>query len=453
MITQLFRSFIARQFSKRVVKDHLVDDKVKKMLLGRDKKENTSQTESEAEDFDEYRQKSLHKIKEPIKLHQKKMNKDPDDKKDEDYWQMYREYTSTIKKYFESENLKIDPLNYSSINKTKRLVRALKVNNTFDFVREKNVDAITNEYNNYSKFHQNYSYYKNNEKNAMIDPGSFNISNNLENYVHSLTPLGDYDETTASYIRVAEMNKKSVAAEMYQRAQEEIDEFSQKAAKDTNEIYDDNEKVMGRLSPHATETIYNLYRDGWTINDISFKFGILPERAKAIVWCKRYFYDEVVSNIDRTMWRLGIEKEIMYAVRFPFVDYGVDLSVMALFEKGISNIKFNSSPIDIDPPPEIIKLVHEKASKLKPPKFYTITRGTIGVGTKAYQLKDMVGNGKLPLTEMFKKICFKADLPHLFPKKVRENLNKGPRIASLGFRTKYKQRKSLKFYNKEFYSA
>jgi len=33
--------------------------------------------------------------------------------------------------------------------------------------------------------------------------------------------------------------------------------------------------------------------------------------------------------------RLAIEKEAMYAARFPFVDYGADVALMAELEKGV----------------------------------------------------------------------------------------------------------------------
>lgn len=33
--------------------------------------------------------------------------------------------------------------------------------------------------------------------------------------------------------------------------------------------------------------------------------------------------------------RLAFEREILYATEFPFVDYGVDLEMMAEIEKGI----------------------------------------------------------------------------------------------------------------------
>lgn len=40
----------------------------------------------------------------------------------------------------------------------------------------------------------------------------------------------------------------------------------------------------GRLSPQAKEEIYRSYLTGSKIKDLSLKYGILPQRVKAIVY-------------------------------------------------------------------------------------------------------------------------------------------------------------------------
>ena len=139
------------------------------------------------------------------------------------------------------------------------------------------------------------------------------------------------------------------------------------------------------------------------------------------------------------------------------MDYGLDLSLMAFIEKGIGRLEFTDTPIDINPPEKIVKLVREKAAELKPRKLYTVVRGTVGVGTKTYTLKDLVvrgGNGKLTVSSMFKKVCFRGETcPHNFPAKARMNLDKGPRIASYGHRVSHRKTGGLiRQYNKEFHS-
>lgn len=48
--------------------------------------------------------------------------------------------------------------------------------------------------------------------------------------------------------------------------------------------------MSGALSPQAVTTIYNLYIQGWTIREISKRFGILPSRAKFCVWARAQLY-------------------------------------------------------------------------------------------------------------------------------------------------------------------
>lgn len=40
----------------------------------------------------------------------------------------------------------------------------------------------------------------------------------------------------------------------------------------------------GRMSPFAKELVYRNYLKGATVKDLSLKFGILPQRVKAIVY-------------------------------------------------------------------------------------------------------------------------------------------------------------------------
>ena len=44
--------------------------------------------------------------------------------------------------------------------------------------------------------------------------------------------------------------------------------------------------------------------------------------------------------------RLAMEAEMMYASEFPFVDYGIDLEVMAEMEKGVRITRLSNVPTD-----------------------------------------------------------------------------------------------------------
>ena len=93
--------------------------------------------------------------------------------------------------------------------------------------------------------------------------------------------------------------------------------------------------IQGRMSPAAKQRLYESYQQGATIKDLSLKYGIFPERVKAIIYQKHLYWEEVYPRLGETHMRLAWEREFMYAAQFPFVDYGIDLHDMAEQEKGI----------------------------------------------------------------------------------------------------------------------
>ena len=48
--------------------------------------------------------------------------------------------------------------------------------------------------------------------------------------------------------------------------------------------------LKATLSPQAVDTIYELYLQGWTVRDISKRFGIAPARTKFCVWVRAQLY-------------------------------------------------------------------------------------------------------------------------------------------------------------------
>ena len=74
---------------------------------------------------------------------------------------------------------------------------------------------------------------------------------------------------------------------------------------------------------------------GMTIRDLSLKYGVLPQRVKAIVYQKHIYWNEMYPRLGETHMRLAFERELFYAMRYSFVDYGIDLEVMAHMERGI----------------------------------------------------------------------------------------------------------------------
>ena len=67
---------------------------------------------------------------------------------------------------------------------------------------------------------------------------------------------------------------------------------------------------IGRLSPLAMDTIYESYLQGWSVRDISKRFGILPKRAKFVIWCRAQLYDELLPKYGWKFYFEGLQREL-----------------------------------------------------------------------------------------------------------------------------------------------
>eukprot|EP00358_Blepharisma_japonicum_P001985 CAMPEP_0202949850 /NCGR_PEP_ID=MMETSP1395-20130829/16678_1 /ASSEMBLY_ACC=CAM_ASM_000871 /TAXON_ID=5961 /ORGANISM="Blepharisma japonicum, Strain Stock R1072" /LENGTH=307 /DNA_ID=CAMNT_0049653241 /DNA_START=311 /DNA_END=1231 /DNA_ORIENTATION=+ len=302
----------------------------------------------------------------------------------------------------------LDPLNLEKIEKSKRMIRAMRIKSTFDYVREKNDTSLNAEYNNYAKFKNNYAYFEEAKYDDPLDNGKYDTNRRLNHYIESLSP-GSSQNMDVDIAKKAELKEGTVAVSLYEKAMEEMIEEDPELDNE-NEIEDAFEaSLCARLSPQAKEAIYNLYNEGWTVKDLSFKYGILPDRVKAVVWCKRYFYEEVAPNVDRTTWRLGLEREFLYASKYPFQDYGIDINYMAALERGFPVIRMHMTQQDVNPNKLQIISYLAKIREIEPyvVDWYEIERKEILKGNKTYKLKDLVinkGSGRLDVSDMFKKI-------------------------------------------------
>ncbi len=109
--------------------------------------------------------------------------------------------------------------------------------------------------------------------------------------------------------------------------------------------------LVGRVSPFAKELIYRSYLKVTTVKDLSLKFGILPQRVKAIVYQKHLYWEEVYPKLGESHMRIAIEQEAIYAAEYPFVDYGADLALMSELEKGVRLERIPRSDADAKPNP------------------------------------------------------------------------------------------------------
>jgi hypothetical protein len=89
--------------------------------------------------------------------------------------------------------------------------------------------------------------------------------------------------------------------------------------------WNEQEHMEATLSPKAVDTIYELYLQGWTVRDISKRFGILPARTKFCVWVRAQLYHEVIPKMGVKYYMRGLRYEQKYNNEQAFCDYGLDL--------------------------------------------------------------------------------------------------------------------------------
>ena len=414
-----------RRFLSNSIKDHLAAQQEEKLFS----EEPIKKAPKDCQTYEELNQRILELETDPEKLYKKKIDYTEEDKAEAYFWEAEKEFRKAAQDYFNPDSLKVDPFNSQMIEKTKNIVRAMQLNQAVDFSREK--EKVSSEYSNYNKYKRNYAYFKAAE-NDSADLGDTNPEKLMKEYYNNVSSNGDYLGTRYQAITRLEKSDTYIAPHLYEDAMKEINE-------NNSILEDDNQECnehFGRLSPHAKEDIYQLYQEGWNVKDLSFKFGILPSRVKIIIWQRRYFYDEVMPRFDRTTWRLALEKEFLYASRFGFVDYGLDLPLMAELEKGIPSVELTSTTLDYNPPKETKEQVQKELQKVKVPDMYFVPKYEVGKGARKYVVKEMVvnkGHSGMDINYQFKRILeWSETSPQRLPKQVREKLDQGPRKASRG---------------------
>lgn len=169
----------------------------------------------------------------------------------------------------------------------------------------KDLDAPMSEagddYGDYSKFESNRNSVV--EKN---DPGLYDDGSEpfLRNYQKMMTEMDNYEgdklrkkedesvKQVMSNMDVPDFRKHLPNNEMLQELmnqrlkvdwKQEYDKFQAEKEMISTKINKKN-PYNGRLSPIAKERIYRLYLKGATPKELSLRFGILPDRVKAVVF-------------------------------------------------------------------------------------------------------------------------------------------------------------------------
>lgn len=237
-------------------------------------------------------------------------------------------------------------------------------------------------------------------------------------------------------IRTKPERKKENRAKNARRTLKDLERLDFKAEDKSEQ--GSNFKINGRVSPWCKEEIYRNYMEGWTVKDLSYKYGLLPERVKAIVWLRDLFWKEFYPKIGESGLRRRLESGYAYAKEYGYIDYGKDLEHMAEREQGMRLRKVSRGEIDCKPTKEDEEKIAEAFRKIKPKAIDHIPIKFVGKGPHGYLIKDMIvkrGRGSKKVSLMFRKYCyFKDKFPQLLPDNVLKKKELGPRVATFGYR-------------------
>ena len=350
-----------------------------------------------------------------------------------------------IKKYLE----KSDP--QTMMKTTKEIVKRKALNREFMYTEEERESLIDNQYGNYDKYLKNFTEVKDvplpKERDESILERLHSVKEKLK--TPDTEPNGESVnmkyQKMAQYIWGSKANAydlpKLKPPEEWSLDDDELELFNSLLRK---RLRGEN-AILGRVSPYAKQEIYSLYRQGWNVQDLSHKFGILIDRVKAIILHRQIFWDEVYPRLGETAVRMGMEIELLYGQQFAFIDYGKDLGIMASNESTLQLEKISRRMADRELVPAEKERIKQFYHKKRPNLKYTfIPEKFIGSIQKGYMIKSFHvwrGEGKVKPTEMFKGACRYAqkENQYLLPERVVANLNKGPKKASKGYKPQYRK--------------
>eukprot|EP01017_Pseudomicrothorax_dubius_P046764 TRINITY_DN8288_c0_g1_i3.p1 TRINITY_DN8288_c0_g1~~TRINITY_DN8288_c0_g1_i3.p1 ORF type:complete len:433 (+),score=96.28 TRINITY_DN8288_c0_g1_i3:55-1353(+) len=322
--------------------------------------------------------------------------------------------------------------------RTKNLLESLRLKGQWDPSRLPSHD-ISDQYGQYESYLKTYSKMENTE----VDSQDFGVERNPREIRNFKQKLGkEYEE--------ADVDSSSLELRSYTKRKEEVEgeELSVKKLLQDGVTgpYDWSEKqedtgldsvsASYRLSPNARAQIYQMYLEGWTVRDLSIRFGILPERVKAVVWLNQHWTEEILPNADLKSIRMGIRMEIESIEHTSFVDYGLDLAEMEARERGVMFQSFGSSAIDVNPPKSVKEGMKQIRAYKGRKKVDIVTEKFVGRGTSGYYINNWIvyrGPGAHRVNDVFRRIIENSHRPQRLPYKAELRLRHGPREASKGY--------------------
>ena len=266
----------------------------------------------------------------------------------------YYENMQSLEEDFGKNFLKADRSNF-----TQDILKRLRLGRSADTP----VDGAGDEYGNYKKFEAGANSVKEVNDKGYDDLGYETFGKNVENMYKEMNTPYNKEIVEGKHKALEDCIKKTVEStgiddnnlmEKFLNHKEHIDtkEVWTKFKEEQEMLKDPDQAEVyastGRLSPQTKEEIYRSYLTGSKVKDLSLKYGILPQRVKAVVYQKHLYWEEVYPRMGETHQRMAMELEMLYAREFPFLDYGLDLSIMADLEKGVRITRLSSVPTDTD---------------------------------------------------------------------------------------------------------
>ncbi|KAM3137197.1 hypothetical protein pb186bvf_010743 [Paramecium bursaria] len=332
----------------------------------------------------------------------------------------------------EDENVKgyINKLNESFTNYMMKLSPEEQVKRSKDFVRSLYLNKSYSE----TERHHDYQDYSLFDKN-MLQIRSTAEKTNYGDRRDRIKIIGDLDENIKT--RFKEENAYSYIIDDPKELNYDKEYYLDQLDEDDED--DIETEHAQRLSFRAKFELFDLFNNGWTIRDLSLRYGILPDRVKAIVYQKRYFFDELLPHLDYEMVRDLMNYEYTYEQSNGSVDYGVDLETLQDKEFGYLQTNFTTAHRNVD----IAKLDPKEQERLQ--RFFerkqtkkqdVIKEKFVGEGNRGYFLKSWIMHktrSRHGVSQMFERVIKDSDKPYKLPASVQRRLKQGPRLAGAKF--------------------
>lgn len=241
------------------------------------------------------------------------------------------------------------------------------------------------------------------------------------------------------YSREATKKKVENDIESMRQLQETLEDMREEDPEDFHEVMH-----AQRVSLRSKLGIYKCYLEGWNIRDISKRYGILPARAKVIVWNMQNFFEEVMPNISFDTLQLLLVLEGFPHHDVTYVDYGVDLYTIAQEEEGQVFNDFGRPKLSAFMPhiseknmdqDEIESMIYKR--KMRDEDYVIESLNTKGV--QPHRIKNWIiykGPGSLKVSNQFRKIVEGHGRRDYLPYHSQSRLKDGPRIACLGYKVR-----------------